>query len=123
MNKYRIDIEVYSQYGDDYWAQSRYLVHGYDDVLWTDSAEDAAQFILCSLHDIDNMLKEIMNKKEMTMSIKFGDIFYSEYFKTRGVVVSYIDDKNWWFVLENRPSHTFKAQSPPSELKWETREV
>ena len=38
------DIEVYDEWGDDHWAQEKYLVHGYD-VFWTSSAEDAAAFL------------------------------------------------------------------------------
>lgn len=37
--EYRFDIEVYSKYS--IWAQAKYLVHGYDDVFWTDSIDDA----------------------------------------------------------------------------------
>ena len=31
---FTLDIEVYSK--ESKWAQGRYLVHGYDDVYWTD---------------------------------------------------------------------------------------
>jgi len=40
-----LDIEVYSKWGADVWAQARYLVHGYDDVLWTNDVDDALSFL------------------------------------------------------------------------------
>ncbi len=39
-----IDVEVYDT-KKDAWAQGKYLVHGYDDVLWTDDPEAAAQYV------------------------------------------------------------------------------
>lgn len=39
-----IDVEVYDQKNDP-WAQAKYLVHGYDDVLWTDDPEQVAIFV------------------------------------------------------------------------------
>jgi len=42
-----LDIEVWDD--DDDWAQGRYLVHGHDDVLWTDSVEDVLAFLRHSL--------------------------------------------------------------------------
>jgi hypothetical protein len=45
--RFRVDVEVYEP--DDGWAQAKYLVHGYDDVLWTDDAGRAAAFIEASL--------------------------------------------------------------------------
>jgi hypothetical protein len=55
------------------------------------------------------------------MNVKFGDVFYSEYFKSKGVVVKYIDDKDWWFVIESQPSRILKAQADPIQLKWEEK--
>jgi len=49
-----LDIEIYKPDGD--WAQARYLVHGHDDSLWTDSLEDAITLLRESLkpeHDYD----------------------------------------------------------------------
>lgn len=43
----RLDIEIYSE--DNEWAQGRYLVHGHDDVFWTDDAEDVLEFLRYSL--------------------------------------------------------------------------
>jgi len=42
-----LDIEIYKPGGS--WAQARYLVHGHDDSLWTDSIEDAIAFLRESL--------------------------------------------------------------------------
>jgi hypothetical protein len=39
-----LDIEIYSPTIDS-WAQARYLVHGYDDVLWTDNLQHALEFL------------------------------------------------------------------------------
>lgn len=43
-----IDVEIYDTDKDD-WAQGRYLVHGHDDVFWTDDVEAALIFIRESL--------------------------------------------------------------------------
>ena len=51
------DIECFNEYGDGYFAQERFLVHGIDDVLWTSSLDDAANFIKESLKRVAN--KEI----------------------------------------------------------------
>ena len=40
-----IDIEIYDQYGEGFWTQEKYLVHGHDDVLWTSNIDDAMSFI------------------------------------------------------------------------------
>lgn len=48
----RLDIEIYDKFGDGHWAQARYLVHGSDDVLWTDSIDDAMAFMRESLEKI-----------------------------------------------------------------------
>ena len=40
-----LDIEVYNKWGADVWAQGRYLVHGYNDVLWTDDIDEALKFL------------------------------------------------------------------------------
>ena len=52
MNKQRgmypdiiLDIEVYRYHGDGYWAQAPFLVHGFDDVLWTDDIDVAVAYI------------------------------------------------------------------------------
>ena len=42
---YTFDIEVYDTRIKDDWPQGKYLVHGYDDVLWTDDIDSAIQFI------------------------------------------------------------------------------
>lgn len=39
-----LDIEIYDP-ANDGWAQGRYLVHGHDDVLWTDDIEAALDFL------------------------------------------------------------------------------
>jgi hypothetical protein len=45
MNPIRtLDIEIYDPDTDD-WAQGRYLVHGHDDVLWTDDLDAALSFL------------------------------------------------------------------------------
>jgi len=48
-----LDIEIYEKAGDDgwvkNWAQAKYLVHGFDDVLWTDDIDDALAFLKHSI--------------------------------------------------------------------------
>lgn len=39
-----LDIDIYNP-SEDPWAQARYLVHGHDDVLWTDDVEAALAFL------------------------------------------------------------------------------
>jgi hypothetical protein len=39
-----VDIEIYDTTKDS-WAQAKYLVHGIDDVLWTDNLDQALQFL------------------------------------------------------------------------------
>jgi hypothetical protein len=39
-----LNIEIYSPTIDS-WAQARYLVHGHDDILWTDNLERALEFL------------------------------------------------------------------------------
>ena len=41
----KVDIEIYSKYGDGEWAQARYLVHGITDVMWTDDLDEALSFL------------------------------------------------------------------------------
>jgi len=42
-----VDIEIWDE--EDEWAQGRYLVHGHDDVFWTDSMDYALAFLKNSL--------------------------------------------------------------------------
>ena len=44
-----LDVEVYDNFGDGHWAQSKYLVHGYDDVYWVNTSDEVAQIIKDSL--------------------------------------------------------------------------
>tara|TARA_B110000285_G_C14683615_1_gene405814 strand:- start:48 stop:215 length:168 start_codon:yes stop_codon:yes gene_type:complete len=39
-----LDIEVYTL-TNSVGAQARYLVHGHDDVLWTDNLDQALEFL------------------------------------------------------------------------------
>lgn len=53
------------------------------------------------------------------MEPKFGDMFYSEFFKSNCVVVRYEDQHNWYFVVETkRHPIVLKAQARPEELVW-----
>lgn len=49
MIMYKLDIEVYAEWGDKHWAQAKYLVHGHDNVLWTNSIDEAIAFLKASL--------------------------------------------------------------------------
>ena len=46
------DIECFDEFGEGRFEQERFLVHGKDDVLWTSSPEDAANFIKESLEGL-----------------------------------------------------------------------
>jgi hypothetical protein len=46
MKKAVLDIEIYDTSDPkEEWAQGKYLVHGYDDVLWTDDLKAALAFL------------------------------------------------------------------------------
>lgn len=47
--KITLDIEVYELYGEGYFAQCKYLVHTYSDVLWTNDLDEAMSFLRDSL--------------------------------------------------------------------------
>ena len=40
-----LDIEYYPNVTKDGWAQAKYLVHGYDDVFWTNNLDDAIDYL------------------------------------------------------------------------------
>lgn len=53
-----LDIEIYRRKGSsgyidgqiiDDWAQAKYLVHGFDDVLWTDDLDEAVAYLKTSI--------------------------------------------------------------------------
>ena len=46
-----LDIEIYEKAGSDVWAQAKYLVHGFEDVLWTDDLDEALAFLKQSIID------------------------------------------------------------------------
>lgn len=46
-----------------------------------------------------------------------GDVFYSKFFGSEGVVISYKSPKKWTFQLKN-DNRILKAKSKPSELTW-----
>ncbi len=54
---FMVDIEVYELYGDEHWAQAKYLVHGYSDVYWTNDLDMA---IRCLKSEIEDAEKELL---------------------------------------------------------------
>ena len=48
----KLDIEIYEKWGGDEWAQAKYLVHGYDDVFWTNNIDEALQFLKDSCNSL-----------------------------------------------------------------------
>ena len=48
----KLDIEIYDT-TKDAWAQAKYLIHLSEDVLWTDSIEDAIMALKCNLIRIE----------------------------------------------------------------------
>ncbi len=53
----------------------------------------------------------------MDPQVYFGTVFYSDYFKSYCVVVRYRNDDDWYFVVENRPTHILKAQTSLRSMK------
>ncbi len=77
-----LDIEVYDT--TDEWVQAKYLVHGYDDVFWTDDIDAAMQFLEQSMK-----IAEGCNRK-LTTSITSGDLPEPEFESTKHESIS------WW---------------------------
>lgn len=48
-----LDIEVYQKPKEGEWQQERYLVHGIDDSMWTDSKEMAIEYLLDELKRLE----------------------------------------------------------------------
>ena len=48
-----LDIEIYENHNDESWAQGKYLVHGYSDVMWTDSIDNALEFLRQELIELE----------------------------------------------------------------------
>lgn len=51
---FTLDIEVYKYFGDGYWAQAMFLVHGLDDVLWTNDVDAALNYLRTDIDRIKN---------------------------------------------------------------------
>ena len=51
---YKLDIEIYEDYGDGFWAQAKYLVHGLDDILWTNDKEQALLYLAAELERLNH---------------------------------------------------------------------
>jgi hypothetical protein len=51
-----LDIEIYNTHNDT-WAQGKYLVHGFDDVLWTDDLDAAVQYLKLSIIQLEKASK------------------------------------------------------------------
>lgn len=47
----------------------------------------------------------------------FGEVYASDYFESRIVVVGFSDDKNWTFVVERAPYAVLTARTPLSEME------
>jgi len=62
--KTRLDVEIYDEFGENHWAQARYLVHGYDDVLWTDDIRQVLLFLEEDLEKLSNNIDEKKNTEE-----------------------------------------------------------
>jgi len=44
-----LDVEIYKDWGSHTWAQENFLVHGYDDVLWTSNVDSAVGYLRSDL--------------------------------------------------------------------------
>ena len=63
---YTFDVEVYDPKIDDEWRQAKFLVHGIDDVLWTDDIDAAVAFIkescLRALDETGTVVRQIIEE-------------------------------------------------------------
>lgn len=50
-----LDIKIYEKAGSG-WAQAKYLVRGFGDILWTDDLDDALAFLKQSILDEERSL-------------------------------------------------------------------
>jgi hypothetical protein len=50
-----LDIEIYEKAGSG-WAQAKYLVRGFGDILWTDDLGEALAFLKQSIIDKERSL-------------------------------------------------------------------
>ena len=51
----KLDIEIYDT--EDFgkkWVQAKYLVHGWNDAYWTDSIDEALDFLKEQIIDMEN---------------------------------------------------------------------
>jgi hypothetical protein len=48
-----LDIEIYTEPKEGDWHQAKYLVHGIDDLMWTDSKEMAVEYLLDELKRLE----------------------------------------------------------------------
>ena len=51
MKRGYVDIEVYEP--SDGWAQAKYLVHGWDEILWTNDLDSALLFLKESVEKME----------------------------------------------------------------------
>lgn len=40
-----LDVTVFDEWGDHVFAQAKYLVHGFDDVLWTNDIDSVIAYL------------------------------------------------------------------------------
>lgn len=52
MHKYTLDIEIHETDEDEDFSQAIFLVHGYEDVFWTNSAKEAVEWLK---HDLERL--------------------------------------------------------------------
>lgn len=46
-----LDVEIYEDSGEE--SQAKYLVHGYDDVLWTNDPKDVISYLAREIERIE----------------------------------------------------------------------
>lgn len=51
---FTVDIEIYANHGEGYWAKKRYLVHGLDDSMWTSTISEAIAYLKYELERLEN---------------------------------------------------------------------
>ena len=50
---FTLDVHIYKEHGDGHWAQDHYLVHGIDDVVWTDSIDAVVNYLRAELERLE----------------------------------------------------------------------
>jgi len=114
---YTLDIEVYEKEDN---AQAKYLVHGHDDVYWTNDIDEAAEALRISLRAIEdrrafpdfrspfchthNLNTMVPNRDEMNEVVRIVEKLYSDVRRIESVINTCVYGKIVQESLENKPN-------------------